>query len=309
MVEISIPWLRYRVEIEVEHSLMIFDALRKGYHLRTMLEVVMKRQFPCKEQDDCRTCDKVNDGCEYPMLFMPQIYSKNASSKFIILPPLGNRLIFRQGEFLSFEIRLFGNIAKDRIFTGRLLPAIEYAGNFTGLGKWRTYKSDSYGRFRIKNIFVWDKNTWQKKSTANPVQKQLNYHPENIYDGGLSEIIFISPALLRRNKKPIPNPDFFDIIKSAERRIQSLMEINERLTSDEVIKSVETISSSFKTFQIDSSRKNETFIIGNMKISHIPDELKTLIGYAGLTHIGKGVSMGMGGFILRKFLTDGNAVK
>lgn len=212
--------------------------------------------------------------------------------------------------FLSFNF-WYGlcNPNHSNIFTGRLLPAIEYAGNFTGLGKWRTYKADRYGRFRIKNIFVWDKNAWHKKSTANPVPKKLNYHPENMYGGGLSEIIFLSPAILMRSKKTVSNPDFFDIVKSAERRIQSLMEINERLTSVEVIKSVETISSSFKTFQIDTSRKDENFIIGNMKISHIPDELKTLIGYAGLTHIGKGVSMGMGGFILRKFLTDGNVVK
>ena len=304
MPEIIIPWLRYRIEIEVESTLMIFDALRKGYHLRTMLETVMKRQFPCKEQDNCQTCKNVKNGCEYPMLFVPQIYSKNASSKFIILPPLDNRLIFRQGESLSFEIRLFCDMAQDRIFTGRFLPAIEYAGQFTGMGKWRTYKSDNYGRFRVKDVFVWSKNAWQKNIIIQ-AQNTFDYIPGSQFDGPV-EIAFITPAFFKRNKKPILQPDFFDFLKSGERRIQSLMETTVRFTTDKLIRSVDTISRSFKTFQIDAARQDEMFIQGQMKISHIPDELKSIIGYAGLTHIGKGVSMGMGGFIIRKLVDDVN---
>jgi len=302
MPEINIPWLRYRIEIEVESTLMIFDALRKGYHLRTMLESVMRRQFPCKEQDNCQICKNAKNGCEYPMLFMPQIYNKNASSKFVILPPLGNRLIFREGESLSFEIRLFCDMAQDRMFTGRFLPAIEYAGQFAGMGKWRTYKSDNYGRFKIKNVSVWSKSAW-RKNTAIQAQNKLDYIPGSQSDERL-EIAFITPVLFNRNKKPILQPDFFDFIKGAERRIQSLMETTERLTTDELIRSVDTISRSFETFQIDAARKDEMFIQGQIKISHIPDELKSMIGYAGLTHIGKGVSMGMGGFVIRKLAED-----
>jgi hypothetical protein len=173
------------------------------------------------------------------------------------------------------------------------------------MGKWRTYKSDSYGRFNIRNVYFWDKKSWNQ-STMKQISANtpLPVHPE-INIGGPLEIQFITPVLLNRNKKNIRDPDFFDIIKSAERRIQTLVGTKERLTTDKIIRTVETLDSLFSTYQIDAARKEETFIIGRMNISHIPDELMPLIEYSGLTHLGKGVSMGMGGFVIQS-INGGN---
>ncbi len=303
MLDINIPWLRYLIEIEVQSSLMRFDFMKKGYHLRTMIETAMKRQFPCNFRDNCQKCREQNH-CEYVMLFHPQILDRTASSKFVVLPHLGPRLVFQEGETLTFEIRLFGDMAQHRIFSGRFLPAVEYAGKFSGLGKWRTYKSDFYGRFSVRNTYFWDKNSWHqntmKKISANsglPAYQVINF------DRPL-EIQFITPVLLNRNKKNIRNPDFFDIIKSAERRIQTLIGTKERLTTDKSIRTVETQESRFSKYQIDASRKEENYIIGHMGINHIPDELQPIMNYSGLTHVGKGVSMGMGGFVIRNKVNE-----
>jgi hypothetical protein len=303
MLEINIPWLRYLIEIEVQSSLMIFDFMKKGYHLRTMIETAIKRQFPCNFRDNCLKC-KEQSHCEYVMLFHPQILDKNASSKFVILPHPGPRLVFKNGETLTFEIRLFGDMAQHRIFSGRFLPAIEYAGKFSGLGKWRTYKSDFYGRFAVRNVYFWDKNSWHQ-ITMEKISPNtgLSAHQEIDFAKPL-EIQFITPVLLNRNKKNIRNPDFFDIIKGAERRIQTLIGTKERLTTDKNIRTVETRESLFSTRQIDASRKEENYIIGRMGISHIPDELQPIIGYSGLTHVGKGVSMGMGGFVVQNKMNE-----
>ena len=301
---IEIPCLRFLVILRVESSLMFFDHWLKGYHIRSLLEEVMKRQFPCQITDQCNKCSKASS-CEYVLFFHPQIIDNKASSKMIILPNLNKRNVFIYGEKLSFEIRLFCDLAHERFFTVRLLPALEHGGKFTGLGKWRGTKSDQFGRFNLDRVYIWQKSAWQLYLDEDS-QPQCHIIPEmagtQAYDQSSSPLVieFITPVLFRREKKAIQNPSFFDLVKAAERRVQSLSGISSRLSDDNIICQMETISSHFYSVIHNAKKRADVYSIGEMVVSHLPEELIAILSCGSFAHIGKGVSMGMGGFVIRQ---------
>ena len=305
---IEIPYLRFLIVLRVESSLMFFDRWSRGYHIRSLLEEVMKRQFPCQVTDQCDKCSQAST-CEYVLFFHPQIIDKKASSKIVFLPNLSNRNVFLAGEQLSFEIRLFCDLAHERFFTARLLPALEHGGKFTGLGKWRGTKSDQFGRFNLDKVYIWQKGAWQLYLNEDS-QPQCPLIPEMAgtaaYDhsGSPLTIEFITPVLLRRGKTAIQNPSFFDLVKAAERRVQSLSGDASRLSADNFIRQVETKSSYFSPVIDDEKKKADVYSIGQIVVSHLPEEFLFLLSCGGLAHIGKGVSMGMGGFVIRRLPVD-----
>jgi len=195
---IDLPYLRFLVVLRVESNLMFFDRWLKGYHIRSLIEEVMKRQFPCRITDQCNKCSQASS-CDYVLFFHPQIINNKASSKIVILPNLNDRNVFIFGEQVSFEIRLFCDLAQERFFTVRLLPALEHGGKFTGLGKWRGNKSDQFGRFNIDKVYVWQKGAWQVYLDGDS-QPQCRIIPEmagiNDYDQseGPTTIEFITPV-------------------------------------------------------------------------------------------------------------------
>ena len=301
---IELPYLRFLVVLRVESSLMFFDHWLKGYHIRSLLEEVMKRQFPCRITDQCNKCSQARS-CEYVLFFYPQIIDNKASSKMVIVPNLNTRNVFIYGEKLSFEIRLFGYLAHERFFTVRLLPALEHGGKFTGLGKWRGTKSDQFGRFNLDKAYVWQKGAWQLYLDEDS-QPQCQIIPEmavkQAYDQSGSPFVieFITPVLLRREKKAMQNPSFFDLVKAAERRVQSLSGRASLLSEDNIIRQVETISSRFYPAINDAKKRADVYSVGEIVVGNLPEELLPLISCGGLAHIGKGVSMGMGGFVTRR---------
>ena len=305
---IEIPYLRFLIVLRVESSLMFFDHWLKGYHIRSLLEGVMKRQFPCQITDQCDKCSQASS-CDYVLFFHPQIIHNKASSKIVILPNLSKRNVFIYGEQLSFEIRLFGALAHERFFITRILPALEHGGKFTGLGKWRGTKSDQFGRFNLEEVYVWQKGAWNLYLSEGS-QPQCHITPEKADTAGYApsgspqSIEFITPVLLRRGKTAIMAPSFFDLVKAAERRVQSLSGITLRLSEDRIIHQVETISSHFSPALNDAKKKADVYSMGEMVVSHLPEELIGILFCGGLAHIGKGVSMGMGGFEIRALPVD-----
>ena len=299
----EIPYLRFLVVLRVESRLMFFDRWLKGYHIRSLLEEVMKRQFPCRITDQCNKCSQASS-CEYVLFFHPQIIDNKASSKIVILPNLSERNVFIYGEQLSFEIRLFCDLAHERFFTARILPALEHGGKFAGLGKWRGTKSDQFGRFNLDKVYIWQRGAWRLYLNE-ASQPQCHIIPElagsQSYDHSGSPLVieFITPVLLRRGQTAVKDPSFFDLVKAAERRVQSLSGITARLSEDDIIRQVETISSRFYPTINDAKKRADVYSIGEMVVSHFPIELIAILSCGGLAHIGKGVSMGMGGFVIR----------
>lgn len=102
----------------------------------------------------------------------------------------------------------------------------------------------------------------------------------------------------------IQNPSFFDLVKAAERRVQSLSGGASRLSDDNIIYQVETISSRFYSVINDAKKRADVYGIGEMVVSHLPEELIAILSCGGIAHIGKGVSMGMGGFVIRRLSGD-----
>jgi hypothetical protein len=317
--KIPVKWLRYLLIFEVEGPILWFGRDR-GSQFKGLLAKWMRSQFECEPTFPCKKCSKSQEKpyCDFPLIFEPQIYGSEKTPSWLILPPLNRRNVLLKGERISVEIRTFGELASHELFIKRFLPSMELGMMIKGIGNWIEKGVAPYGRILLLFVHIWQKNGWLKIYDREKRLIEKDFLPLTEIEAKLPQqanswkIDFITPVCLTKNGNSILSPSFADVVEASFRRIYYLL--NERREefskwgekSIEMAKSVETISSNFHIHEIrskkmvmDGFKKDKIYVSGELVVKKIPDELFPLLFAGGLTHIGKGVSQGYGGFVIR----------
>jgi hypothetical protein len=319
-MKIDLPWLRYVVMIEVTGPLLWLGRDR-GWQLRGLLARWMKRQFPCESEARCSQCTTKTaaGGCEYETLFFGKGVESNASLAWMLVPPLCARSVYRTGDLLTFEVRLFGALASHDLFLRRFLPALQVGGRLQGMGHWQQFQQGTHGRFEVVGAEVWQSSSWHQVLDARGRVVQegispLRGIPMPSERPGESDhrFEFVTPVALLRGGEPVETFSLSEVLFATNRRLMSLGAVERGTPLDEGFKAIAqaaratvTIEEVFgiadlrtETMKEKRYKAADVYRIGHFIVRDVPEAAWPLIAAASLLHIGKGTRQGCGALVV-----------
>ena len=279
----------------------------KGNLIRGALGYNIKKLYCINDLRDCRKC-QVLFRCPYGYLFRTTTKGivlrkiEHYTKPYVIKPPLESKMMYNPKETIRFSLVLFGDAIE---FEDYIFSAVNSMCKF-GLGT-----KENRAQLKIRRVFV-----------ENPLknEKEFLFEDGRLYNsrlyvregdlkinvGRIFKIKFLTPFRLLRDGAIISEPSFRDLITFMLRKYSSIryqyLKKELDINVEDVLKQSENIamvSSNLSRRTFVYKNKEETFIHGEITYSgKLKSNLRKLLGFCQLSHIGKRSSYGHGWYVI-----------
>jgi len=306
MIELTVKWIRLRVEYELEsvHDLDFFIPTIRGAFGYSLYESHCRNRLT-----KCPACN-LKSSCLYFRVFESDQLGKNADAHKVhpyqiseYIPPVDDMT----GKKLNFYFTFFGK--EPQKLYPLIISELKRMGN-TGFGK-------KMNKAVNMNIYDSDDTPLYKKNVMIPVEpKVMNINSilkmvENI-DGKINnmKIKFISPTQLEKNREYLKKIDFRDLINSIARRLNmiekqygdgtAIDKFNISFFSDNVT-TVEKKYEFFEHKRFSTRKKVDFYISGITGYTKVEGDLSRslpLLILGEIFHIGAKTTFGLGQYLV-----------
>ena len=279
----------------------------KGNLIRGALGYHLKKLYCMNDLRDCHRCSLLFK-CPYGYLFRTTTKGivlrkiEHYTKPYVVKPPLESRTIYKPGDVVKFSLVLFGDAVE---FEDQVFSAVNSMCRF-GLGT-----KDCRGQLKVKRVFV-----------ENPLknEKEFLFEDGAMYNsrlyvkdsdlkvdvGRVFKIKFLTPFRLLRNGAIISEPSFRDLVTFMLRKYSSIRYQYLRQELDVSVEEILRLSENIAMISPNLNRRTfvyknerETYIHGEIVYSgKLKANLRKLLGFCQLSHIGKRSSYGHGWYIV-----------
>jgi len=267
-----------------------------GYHLR---------KLSCSNDNACNNCKHIFN-CPYGYLFRTKSKGivlrkiEGFTKPYVIKPPIDGKKNYNPDETFTFSIVLFGDAVK---FENNLIEAIKELCK-AGLGVRKFRSPLKLKRILIENPFTGRSEVLFENETFYDSNLFIRESNLNIELGELFLITFLTPFRLIKKGTVVTNPQFRDLIVSILRRYSAIryqylekdldMDVESVLRRSE---NVELVFSNLNERFFTYKREKMAFLYGELAFKgRLNSDLKKLLAFGTLVHIGKMASFGFGWF-------------
>jgi hypothetical protein len=279
----------------------------KGNLIRGSLGYHLRRLYCVDDTRECQSCQMIFR-CPFGYLFRTKSKGivlrkiEGYAKPYVVKPPIDENTTYDSGHTISFSLVLFGDSV---MFEYDVFRAVKEMCKF-GLGI-----ENGRGRLRLRRVLI--ENPFRGK-------REVLYEDDTFYDSKMSirdshldmdigkifRLNFLTPFRLIKNGAIISEPSFRDLTRFMLRRYSA---IRYQYIRDEVDFDIEgLLKRSEKVSIVSSNLQRRTFVYKNGKEEFLHGEityhgrlnanLRKLLSFCTLSHVGKRASYGHGWFLV-----------
>jgi hypothetical protein len=277
----------------------------KGNLLRGALGSQLKR-ISCKSHGDCHECSKLFE-CPYGYIFRTRTKGlvlrkiKHYTKPYVVKPPLESKVVYRVGDVMRFSLVLFGDAVR---FEDYVVSAVSSMCRF-GLGIRNCRGRLKLRRVLVENPFRCERVILFEDGEFYNSRLFVRRRDLNVKVGKVFKVRFLTPFRLLRDGALLTEPSFRDLMSFMLRKYSSIchqylgsldVDIGKVLSSAE---GVITLYSNLSRRTFVYRGKEEIFLHGEIVYSgKVDSDVRRVLSFCTLSHIGKRASYGHGWFDL-----------
>jgi len=310
--------IRYLMILRVNSSLVYFPRYI-SIELSSILGCIIANRLPTNESYIWRKALDIKS----KLGFYPHIVDKPWPIEAVLFVYPGKKT-YGRGEFIFWELKLFGESADHGFFLESILPAMEEASYISDPEV--NYPNSLWGSFDIHSVYVAHGGKWENLVNEGILNLRYQASPFHWSDGLDMEKEYKEPTRLAwvtpfninkrpridskksgNKNKPQQNLLLGDIISSLLDRIKILGydpdNLVDSLSVPEIMELADQVTVMHSKFE-NAHNSPSGCRIGSQILSYIPEPLIPYLQLASILHIGKYTHFGCGTFSLIRSTSD-----